>query len=54
MRELVLDMIGQQVIPCPEGMICVPSRPHEGIVWEGGPASTGSLKVVVDRKVRTY
>ena len=54
MRELVLDLIGQQVIPCPEGMICVPSRPHEGIVWEGGPASTGSLKVVVDRKVRTY
>ncbi|RPD65419.1 beach-domain-containing protein [Lentinus tigrinus ALCF2SS1-7] len=50
-RELVLDLIGQQVIPCPEGMICVPSRPHEGIVWEGGPASTGSLKVMVDRKV---
>lgn len=52
-RELVLDLIGQQVVPCPEGSLCVPSRPHEGILWDGGPVSTGTLKVIVDRKVRT-
>ncbi|KAJ3010240.1 hypothetical protein NUW54_g2543 [Trametes sanguinea] len=50
-RELVLDIIGQQVVPCPDGMLCVPSRPHEGVFWDSSPASVGALKVIVDRKV---
>ncbi|KAI0746713.1 beach-domain-containing protein [Daedaleopsis nitida] len=50
-RNLILDLIGQQVVPCPDGSLCVPSRPHEGIIWDRGLASTGTLKVVVDRKV---
>ncbi|OSD07923.1 beach-domain-containing protein [Trametes coccinea BRFM310] len=50
-RELVLDIIGQQVVPCPDGMLCVPSRPHEGVFWDSSPASIGALKIVVDRKV---
>ena len=50
-RQLVLDLIGQQIIPCPAGTLCVPSRPHECIVWDGSAASTGTLKVTVDRRV---
>ncbi|KAI8986856.1 beach-domain-containing protein [Trametes punicea] len=50
-RELVLDLIGQQVVPCPDGMLCVPSRPHEAVLWDSGPTSVGNLKVIVDRKV---
>ena len=50
-RQLVLDLIGQQVVACPEGSLCVPSRPHECIVWDSSVASTGALKVVVDRRV---
>ncbi|TBU31477.1 beach-domain-containing protein [Dichomitus squalens] len=50
-HDLVLDLIGAQVIPCPGGTLCVPSRPHEGIVWDSSSGSTGALKVVLDRKV---
>ncbi|OJT13456.1 Beige protein -like protein [Trametes pubescens] len=49
--DLVLDLIGQQVVPCPDGMRCVPSRPHETVMWDSSPASAGALRVVVDRKV---
>lgn len=52
--ELVLDIIGQQVVPCPDGMLCVPSRPHEAVLWDSSAASTGALQVVVDRKVGTH
>ncbi|KAH9919489.1 beach-domain-containing protein [Epithele typhae] len=50
-KRLVLDLIGQQVIPCAEGTLCVTSRPHESVVWDTGAVSTGTLKVVVDRRV---
>ncbi|PIL27451.1 hypothetical protein GSI_10600 [Ganoderma sinense ZZ0214-1] len=50
-HDLILDLIGQQVIPCPEGTLCVPSRPHEGISWDCSVGSTGALKVHLDRKV---
>ncbi|KAH9846387.1 beach-domain-containing protein [Lenzites betulinus] len=50
-RDLVLDLIGQQVVPCPDGMRCVPSRPHETVMWDSSSSSMGALKVVVDRKV---
>ena len=50
-RQLVVDLIGQQVIACPDGTLSVPSRPHECVVWDGSAASTGTLKVVVDRRV---
>ncbi|KAI0826715.1 beach-domain-containing protein [Trametes gibbosa] len=50
-RDLVLDLIGQQVVPCPDGMRCVPSRPHETVMWDNSSSSMGALKVVVDRKV---
>ncbi|KAH9896772.1 beach-domain-containing protein [Cubamyces lactineus] len=50
-RELVLDIIGQQVVPCSDGMLCVPSRPHEAVLWDSSAASTGALQVVVDRKI---
>ncbi|KII85493.1 hypothetical protein PLICRDRAFT_44793 [Plicaturopsis crispa FD-325 SS-3] len=50
-HELVVDDIGERVVPCPDGIVCVPSRPHEQIQW--GPnrvKSSGSdeLRVVVD------
>ncbi|OBZ78370.1 Beige 1 [Grifola frondosa] len=50
-RELVVDLIGQQIMPCGAGVLCVPSRTHEQIEWDGGHASSGEIKVVVDRKV---
>ncbi|KAI0646236.1 beach-domain-containing protein [Trametes meyenii] len=50
-RELVLDLIGQQVVACPDGTICIPSRPHEVVLWDSSPGSIGALKVVVDRRV---
>nr|VWO93939.1 G protein beta subunit Gib2 [Ganoderma boninense] len=50
-HDLILDLIGQQVMPCPEGTLCVPSRPHEGISWDYSVGSTGALKVLLDRRV---
>ncbi|KAF8652783.1 hypothetical protein AX16_004175 [Volvariella volvacea WC 439] len=47
-RELVHDMISERPIPCPGGVLCVPTAPHEQIEWRaGGP----DLRVVVDGKV---
>ncbi|KAJ8072576.1 beige protein-like 1 [Marasmius tenuissimus] len=46
--ELVLDMIGERVIPCPEGVLCVPSFPHERIAWS---KHREDLRVLVDQKV---
>ncbi|KAG7089658.1 hypothetical protein E1B28_011318 [Marasmius oreades] len=47
--ELVLDTIGERIIPCPKGMLCVPSYPHERIEW--GPShGGGDLRVWVDQK----
>ncbi|KAF9267665.1 beach-domain-containing protein [Marasmius fiardii PR-910] len=48
--ELALDMIGERVIPCPKGILSVPSYPHERIEWEPS-RSGGDLRVLVDQKV---
>jgi hypothetical protein len=47
-------MIGERVVYCPEGTICVPNYPDEQVHW--GPSRLGNngggeLRVVVDRKV---
>lgn len=47
-RELVLDPISERMVPCPEGVLCVPQYPHEQVEWR--PGST-ELRVVVDNKV---
>ncbi|KAF8882140.1 hypothetical protein BD779DRAFT_1544178 [Infundibulicybe gibba] len=47
-REMVLDTIGERIIPCPEGILCVPSHPHEQIEWRNRGTE---LRVVVDHKV---
>ncbi|GLB40924.1 putative WD40 repeats [Lyophyllum shimeji] len=47
-RELVLDMIGEKIIPCPEGVLCSPSHPHEQVEWRPGGTE---LRLVVDNKV---
>lgn len=46
-------MIGEKIIPCPEGVLCVPLHPHEQVEW--GPSRTGGgeLRVLVDQKVAT-
>ncbi|KZT02850.1 beach-domain-containing protein [Laetiporus sulphureus 93-53] len=49
-HELSFDPISQRIIPCPEGLLCVPSRPHEQVQWDG-LAAGGDLKVLVDQKV---
>ena len=53
-HDLILDLIGQQVIPCPGGTLYVPSRPHEGVSWDSSVGSTGALKVILDRKVTLH
>jgi len=40
--------MGDKMIPCPEGMLCVPQNPHESVEWRPGSAE---LRVVVDHKV---
>jgi hypothetical protein len=44
-------MTAEQMIPCPEGVLAVPSYTQEQIEW--GPVRTGGeeLRLVVDRKV---
>jgi hypothetical protein len=48
-RELVLDIVGEKIIPCPEGVLCAPLHPHEQIEWR-----RTELRVVVDQRVTTY
>ncbi|KAJ6588193.1 beach-domain-containing protein [Mycena capillaripes] len=50
-RELIMDMIGDRMIPCPEGVLCVPWRPHERLEWGTTRAAAGQLRYVVDQKV---
>ena len=47
-RELVLDTMGDKMIPCPEGVLFVPQHPHESVEWRVGSAA---LRVIVDHKV---
>ncbi len=50
-RELMLDMIGERVIPCRAGVLSMPSRPHEQIEWSADGVSGGELRVSVDQKI---
>lgn len=50
-RELVIDMISERIIPCGERTLAVPSHPHEVIEWDAVHAPAGELRVLVDRKV---
>ncbi|KAF8208087.1 hypothetical protein K438DRAFT_1667321 [Mycena galopus ATCC 62051] len=50
-HELVMDMIGERMIPCPEGVLVVPWRPHERLEWGTTRAAAGQLRYVVDQKV---
>jgi len=47
-RALVLDPTSDKVIPCPEGVLCLPRYPHEHVEWRQGSTE---LRVVVDAKV---
>ncbi|KAJ7052675.1 beach-domain-containing protein [Mycena amicta] len=50
-RELMMDMISERIIPCPEGLLCNPWRPHERIEWGTTRAAAGQLRYAVDQKV---
>ncbi|KAJ7151346.1 beach-domain-containing protein [Mycena crocata] len=50
-RELVMDLIGERMIPCAEGVLCVPWRPHERLEWGTTRAAAGQLRYVIDQKV---
>ncbi|KAJ7720932.1 beach-domain-containing protein [Mycena metata] len=50
-RELVMDLIGEKMIPCPEGVLVVPYRPHERLEWGTTRAAAGQLRYVIDQKV---
>lgn len=49
--ELAVDLVGERIIPCPAGMLAVPSRPHETIEWDPPHIPAGELRVLVDKKV---
>ena len=54
-RDLVLDIMGERIIPCIDGALSVPSHPHEQIEWgprRVGVNGGGELRVIVDQKVR--
>ena len=54
MRDLVLDIVGERIIPCSEGVLPVPSHPHEQIEWgQRRVGISGELRVIVDQKVRS-
>lgn len=53
-RELAIDMISERIVPCPEGFIPIPDRPHEQIGWGStrlGRNAGGELRALVDKKV---
>ncbi|KAK0199746.1 beach-domain-containing protein [Desarmillaria ectypa] len=50
-HELVFDMIGERIIPCPDGVLCIPHRPHEQIEWGASRVGGGELRLLVDNKV---
>ncbi|KIK63270.1 hypothetical protein GYMLUDRAFT_196894 [Collybiopsis luxurians FD-317 M1] len=50
-RNLVLDMIGEKILPCPAGVLFVPSHPHEQIEWAASRSGAKELRVLVDQKV---
>lgn len=47
-RDLVLDTMGDRMIPCREGMLSLSQCPHESVEWSLGSTE---LRVVVDHKV---
>ncbi|TFK36229.1 hypothetical protein BDQ12DRAFT_737089 [Crucibulum laeve] len=46
-RELIPDVIGDKVIPCPAGVLSVPMYPHEQVEWQAGHTQ---LRLVIDHK----
>ncbi|TFK55260.1 beach-domain-containing protein [Heliocybe sulcata] len=53
-EDLVIDLIGEKIVPCPPGTLCAPSRPYERIEWGPtrlGANADGEIRVMVDRKV---
>jgi WD40 repeat protein len=47
-------MISERIIPCTDGFVCVPDRPHEMVGWGAtrlGKNAGGELRLHVDRKV---
>jgi WD40 repeat protein len=52
--RLVLDMISEKIIPCPEGVLCAPMYPHEQVEWGPARSGIGELRLVVDRKVYVF
>jgi hypothetical protein len=53
-KDLVVDLIGERIIPCGNSQVCVPNYPHEQLDW--GPTRLGNeaaeIRFVIDRKVR--
>ena len=50
-RNLVIDMIGEKILPCPAGVLFVPSHPHKQIERSASHSGAKELRVVVDHKV---
>lgn len=47
----MFDVIGERIITCPDGVLCVPHHPHEQIEWGANRVGGGELRLLVDNKV---
>lgn len=52
-RDLAFDMIGEKIIPCPEGVLVVPLHPHEEVEWGFNRIGGDELRLLVDHKVES-
>lgn len=46
-------MIEEKIIPCPEGVVCVPLHAHEQVEWGFNRVGGDELRIIVDNKVPT-
>ncbi|EIN04780.1 beach-domain-containing protein [Punctularia strigosozonata HHB-11173 SS5] len=53
-RDFTIDLIGERIIPCGDGHLCVPNYPHEQVEWGPtrlGNTEAGNIRFVIDRRV---
>lgn len=50
-HDLVIDNIGERIIPCTQRSLVCPSSPHEQIQWDATTSGGDQLRALVDNKV---
>lgn len=52
-HDLVIDNIGERIIPCTQRSLVCPSSPHEQIQWDATTSGGDQLRALVDNKVHS-